>query len=112
MRTDETAALRVAKTFLANASLVTLWTNFSDELRDMMVDSAVMDAIRMCDDESKLTAAQVVAFRDLVVKEMADGVFIGKTRRGLMFERDREERRERAAYERGLTNRNKDSSGL
>jgi hypothetical protein len=29
-------------------------------------------------------------------------VFVGKSKRGLMFDRDREERREHAAYERGV----------
>lgn len=102
MKTDKIAARNVAKRLVCNDALVTLWSNFSDELRDMMIDAAVMDQVRLSNDEATIETGQLVAFRKRVVEALAEGVFIGKRRCGLMFERDREARRERAAYERGL----------
>jgi hypothetical protein len=98
MNTTREAARTVAKRLLESASTVTLWTSFSDELRDALLDSAVMDAVRLAHEDSVISANKLVAFRDLIVELLAEGVFIGKSKRGLRFDRDREARREMVAY--------------
>lgn len=101
MRRDDIAVQRAAKRMVANESTVTLWHNFSDELRDALVDVAVMDAVRLSDDDSTIKTCQLIAFREQLVEMLAEGVVVGKTRRGLRFDRDREDKRESEAYERG-----------
>lgn len=92
MRLDDAAAKACAKRLVSNRSLVTLWSHFSDELREMIVDAAVMDAVRLADDETPVETGRLIAFRGRVVSALAEGVFVGKTKHGLTFERDREYR--------------------
>jgi hypothetical protein len=101
MRRDDVAVKRTAHTMLCDSTTVALWHVFSDELRDALVDSAVMDAVRLSDDESTIRTCQLIAFRERLVEMLGDGVMIGKTRRGLRFDRDRDDKREVEAYERG-----------
>lgn len=101
MRLDDVAVKQVAKRMVSSEQTITLWDSFFDELRDALVDAAVMDAVRLSHDESTIRTCQLISFRERLVEVLAEGVFVGKTRRGLRFDRDREDRRERDAYERG-----------
>jgi hypothetical protein len=64
----------------------------SDEIREALVDRAVMDRVRLADENDEVTAGQLVEFRERVLSALEEGVFIGKTRHGLMLDRAREER--------------------
>jgi hypothetical protein len=102
-RFNDMAIKQCAKAALSR--FASMWTYFDDEIRDAMLDSAIMDEVRRADSADSgftFTASDLIHFRLCVARALADGVFVGKSKRGLMFDRDREERREHAAYERGV----------
>ena len=81
-----------------------IWPHFSDTVRDALLDAAIMDAVRAADAADShftFSAHELVEFRAGVAQALAGGVMVGRTKRGLTFDRDREDRRERDAYARG-----------
>lgn len=99
MRLDDSALKLAAKRLIG--AYATLWHHVTDELRDALVDSEVMNAIRLADEDGLVTPAQLLDFRARLVTALTEGVYVGRTRRGLTFDRDRDARRERLAYEAG-----------
>ncbi len=82
-----------------------MWNVVSDEVRDAFLDSAIMDSIRLAesvDGSFAFSASDVVAFRARVIAALDAGVFVGRSKHGLRFDRVREERRVMAAYEQGV----------
>jgi hypothetical protein len=104
MRIDEVAVKVAAKRLIC--SHAQLWYNFTDELRDALVDMAVMDALRLADEDGLITPAKLLDFRARLILTLANGVCFGKARRRLTFERDREARRELLAHEAGTVGGN------
>lgn len=102
-RFSEEAVKNCAKSAIARFRAT--WTCFGDEIRDALLDSSIMDSVRWADSADStfsFTASELIDFRARVVEVLAAGVFVGKTKHGLTFDRDREERREKAAYDRGI----------
>lgn len=63
MRTDDRQVIRTAKKAFARCS--PLWFVFGDEIRNALIDSVIMDEIRLADETSELgcSAGEIVAFR-------------------------------------------------
>ncbi len=93
MRFDDKFIIATAKSLLSSSTVATVWPYVSDEIREALLDRAVMDCVRRADSDNPITPSQLVAFRDTLQKVLEDGVFVGKTKHGLMLDTVREERR-------------------
>jgi hypothetical protein len=92
MRIDDKFILSVAKSLLSS-STANAWPYVSDEIREALLDRAVMDCIRLSNSDNPISPDQLCNFRNTLQKVLEDGVFIGKSKRGLMLDSVREERR-------------------
>jgi len=74
-RYTEEHAKQIAKDF-AGTELAGAWDLFGQEIRRAIIDSVVMDTIRVADtvdSTMQLTAAEIMAFRGMVESKLADG---------------------------------------
>jgi hypothetical protein len=66
----------VARAF-ATDSRIHVWGMFGAEIREAIIDSAVMREMRYAEiatDTAPFTAAEIIAFRNAVMKRLAEGV--------------------------------------
>lgn len=94
MRLDAAFVRDTAKAMI-NGDAARIWTYVGDEIREALIDRAVMDCVRLADETSPVTTGQLVEFRGRLVELLEEGVFIGKSKHGLMLDSVREERRAR-----------------
>lgn len=70
-----------------------LWPCVSDEVRDALLDSSIMDQIRAAScagGNAAFSAEDIIAFREKVAETLAEGISLGRIRRAaLRFDRDR-----------------------
>lgn len=84
MRFDDRFVRATAKMMLGGDA-ARIWTYVSDEIREALLDRAVMDFVRSAVN-TLVTPAELVEFRERLVVTLAEGVFIGKVKRVLMLD--------------------------
>jgi hypothetical protein len=76
MRMSHDVIREIARQFVAS-DRAKLWYFVTSDVRDALIDSVVMDAVRMAhavDNNTALTPAQLLEFRAALVKALHDGV--------------------------------------
>lgn len=76
MRMDPKIVREIARKFV-DSSIAKLWYFVTSDVRNALIDSIVMDAVRMAhavDNNTALTPAQLLEFRAALVKALHDGV--------------------------------------
>ena len=76
MRMEPEIIREIARRFVAS-DRAKLWPFVVSDVRDALIDSVVMDAVRMAhavDNETPLTPAELMEFRAALVKALHDGV--------------------------------------
>lgn len=76
MRTDATTIRTIAREF-ASSSLAKLWNFVTTDVRGALVDSLVMNHLRMADaadNGTPHTPAEIIEFRDRLVAQLEAGI--------------------------------------